>query len=307
METGCPGQAYILKKFKTIPQNFSQLAQIINEYNKLGFKALVPILPTRNGEFYIGFANDFYSLSPWSAGEKPSFRNQLHLKLIAQCFGKLHAISQNISLSQIISFPQALINQHGINEYQTNQDFLESLLSVLPKRNGLNRIDRTVIDRSDYYLQQGRTALLGLLDLKDLWPLINNQMGLCHNDPAPGNIIINNNQSYLIDFEFSNCDLFIKEFALLAQRALQATDWQNRTLEILITSYNQERSLLTAELKMLPYLIYFPRRFWRFCYQRYHEQLAWTEKRYQSRLWEITEEEPKRRRFLQTRWPELSI
>jgi Ser/Thr protein kinase RdoA (MazF antagonist) len=194
-----------------------------------------------------------------------------------------------------------------MNEFQTQQLFLETLLPDLSRRNNLNRTDHTIINRGEYYLKQGHAALSGMLQLKDSWPLINNQTGFCHNDPAPGNIIMNKNQPYLIDFEFSNYGHFIKEFAILAQRALQATDWQERTIDILIDSYNKERTLLDAEQELLPYLIYFPRRFWRLCYQRYQERLAWTEKRYQSRLWEITEEEPKRRCFLLKRWPQLTI
>lgn len=299
--TTATGEAYILKKLKTNPDRFSELARIINQYHAMDFKALIPFLPTCDGEFYINSVNDFYSLSPWCAGEKPSFRNQCHLKLIAQCFGKFHANSKTII------FPQALINQQGLTEYQTCQDFLELLLPKLPERDGINRIDRAIIDWSNYYLQQGRFALLKLADLKNYQPLFSNQKGLCHNDPAPGNIMIGNKQCYLIDFEFSNCDLFIKELALLAQRALQAAGWQGPILDILITTYDQERPLLSVELEILPYLICFPRRFWRFCYQRYQEQLPWTEKRYQRRLWEIINEEPKRRRFLQTWWPELNI
>jgi CotS family spore coat protein len=297
-----PGQAYILKKVKSDPTHFTQLAQIVSELYHQNFKSLTPILPTLNGKFYIEFADNLYSLSPWYPGEKPSFRNPQHLKKIAQCFGQLHELSREIS------FPIALINAQGINEYQTNHDFLESLLPKLPNQKSLNRIDQTIIEWSDHYLQQSRSAFLGLYSFKDLGLLLKNQKGFCHNDPAPGNIIINQQQCYLIDFEFSNCDLWIKEFALLAIRALQATGWNEKeqTLDILIETYNQERPLLEIELKTLPFLLYFPRRFWRFCYQRYQEHLPWTEKRYASRLWEITSEEPKRCRFLEHWRPKLS-
>jgi CotS family spore coat protein len=297
-----PGQAYILKKVKSAPTRFAQIAQIVNELYQQNFKSLTPILPTHSRKLYIEFGDDLYSLSPWYPGEKPSFRNPLHLKKIAQCFGQLHALSRDIF------FPKALINEQGINAYQINHDFLESLLPKLPEQKGLNRIDRIIIEWSEHYLQQSRSALLELNNLKSLGRLLNDQKGFCHNDPAPGNIIINHQQCYLIDFEFSNCDLWIKEFALLAMRALQATGWNEKeqTLDMLIGAYKQERPLLDIELKILPLLLRFPRRFWRFCYQRYQEHLPWTEKRYANRLWEITSEEPKRCHFLKHWRPEFS-
>jgi CotS family spore coat protein len=294
-----PNHTYILKQIKAKPHKFSQLVQIMNEYRSQGFSALVPILPTKSGEFYIENTGCFYSLSPWCDGEKPSFRNEIHLKMIARYFGKLHA------LSRTTTFPLDLLNQQGILEYQTNQAFLESLLPNLQKRKDLNRIDRAIINMSEYYLQQSRYSLLGLTQLKNSWPLLNDQKGFCHNDPAPGNIIIHDGNCYLIDFEFSNCDLLIKEFALIALRALQATQWASKTLELLIAAYTEERPFAAVELKILPFILCFPRRFWRLCSQRYQEQLNWHEKRFQSRLWEIVSEEPKRRQFLLTWWPEL--
>lgn len=94
---------------------------------------------------------------------------------------------------------------------------------------------------------------------------------------------------------------------MLTQRALQANQWSTKTLELLISAYTKERSLTDPELKVLPFLLYFPRRFWRLCSQRYQEHIAWTEKRFQGRLWEIINEEPKRRQFLESWWPELHI
>jgi CotS family spore coat protein len=271
----------------------------MNKYSSQGFNALVPILPTRSGDFFIQVADGFYNLSPWCDGEKATFQNPVHLKMIARCFGKLHA------LSKATAFPVELQHPVAIVEYQKKQAFLESLIPNLRESKELNRIDRAISNWGEYYLKQGRCTLLGLTQFKDLWPLLNDQKGFCHNDPAPGNIIIQDHKCYLIDFEFSNCDLFIKEFALLALRALQANHWTPQTLEILTAAYNQERELTAPELKALPLLLLFPRRFWRFCSQRYQEKLVWTEKRFQSRLWEIIGEEPKRRLFLQTLWPQL--
>jgi CotS family spore coat protein len=296
-----PNQAFILKKLRMDTVRFSQLAEIINEYQQEGFHDLIPILKTQRDTFFMEYSGCFYSLSPWHPGEKPSFGNPSHLKTIAQCFGKLHAASQTLI------FPQSLINHQGIGEYQINLNFLESLQPGLLSRKNKNRIDRAVMDKIPYYLQQGRCSLHGLNAVRNLWPLLGNESGFCHNDPAPGNIIIHDKRCFLIDFEFSNRDLFIKEFVLLVLRALQATEWQQRTFEILLEAYQEERPLTALERSMLPYLLLFPRRFWRFCFQRYREGLNWTEKRFQSRLREIIQEEPKRRRFLQSWQPELDI
>jgi CotS family spore coat protein len=308
------GQAYILKKVKRPPAIFTQLALLINEFHRQGCNALLPILPTRNGELlYLSLDGDYFSLSPWCAGEKPSFSNPAHLKLIAECFAGLHTLSQSQSRSHShsqlqlgeLSAPPELSDSQAISEYQLQQDFLESLPERLTACKNLNRIDRIVASQSTYYLEQGRLILKGLTDLGLSQFPLHNLIGFCHKDPAPGNIILNNRQCYLIDFEFSHFDLVIKEFALLALRALQASRWEPRTLEILTAAYSQVKPFVPIELKMLPFLIAYPRRFWRFCHQRYQEHLKWHEKRYQSRLWEIMDEEPHRSHFIQSVWPDI--
>ncbi|HBF35754.1 MAG TPA: hypothetical protein DDW50_00350 [Firmicutes bacterium] len=298
--TTTAGQTYILKKIKTAPEYFAILAQLVQELYLQGFEQLVPILPTRHGEFYIQSDNGFFSLSKCYAGEKPSFMNPQHLKKIGQCFGRIHEFSRRIQ------FPKTLMNEYGIDEYQSYHLFLENLLPGLPERNKLNRVDRAVIEWSSYFLNQSRNVIQELNHYTNLTTILYQQRGFCHNDPAPGNIIMDHQHCYLIDFEFISCDVWLKELAHLVMRVLQATGWNPKEplLDILITAYNQERPLLDIELQILPILLRFPRRFWRFCHQRYQENLIWPEKRYHSRIWEIITEESQRSLFLEN-WSQV--
>ena len=292
-----PGQTYILKKIKDAPDHFSMVAQIVNELYHQGLKQVVPIRPTQSGKLYLEWGDDYFSLSQCYTGEKPSFGNLQHLRGIGQFFGQIHEFSRKVS------FPKELMNEQGIEEYQSYHDFLENLLPELPKRRDLNRIDRTVIEWSDYFLEQSREVTRELKNYPNLNSLLGHQRGFCHNDPAPGNIIMDHQKCHLIDFEFVSCDFWLKELAHLAIRVLQAVEWNPKepSLDILLESYNHERPLLDIEIQILPVLLRFPRRFWRFCHQRYRENLSWPERRYQNRIWEIISEESKRRLFFENR------
>lgn len=290
-----PGQTYILKKIKDTPDHFSVVAQIVNELYHQGLRQLVPIRTTRTGKLYLEWNGEYFSLSRHYTGERPSFREPRHLKQIGQFFGQIHEVSRNIS------FPKEFCSGQGIEEYYRYHEFLENLLPQLSNRKDLNRIDRTVMKWSDHFLEQSRAVIQELNVFPDINSILDGQKGFCHNDPAPGNIIMDDPHCYLIDFEFASCDFWLKELAHLALRVLQATDWNpgEPSLEILLEAYHQERPLLDIEFKILPILLRFPRRFWRFCSQRYQENLPWTESRFQSRIWELISEETKRCLFLE--------
>ncbi len=290
-----PEQTYILKKIKGIPDHFSMIARIVNELYQQGLSQLVPTSLTRNGECYFQWNGENFSLSQCLAGEKPSFSTPQHIKRIGQFFGKIHEFSRQTS------FPKELYNRQGIEEYHGYHHFLKNLLPQLPARTDLNRVDRTVIEWGDYFLQQSREVIQELEKFPGLDSLLREEKGFCHNDPAPGNIIMDRLQCYLIDFEFVNFDYWLKELAHLAMRVLQATNWDSNksSLDILLEAYHHERPLLDIEFKVIPVLLRFPRRFWRFCHQRYQENLPWPERRYQNRIWEIISEETKRRLFFE--------
>ncbi|MGE5583677.1 MAG: phosphotransferase [Bacillota bacterium] len=292
-------KSYLLKRVRSSPQRITQLAALILQLQKAGFQGLTPVLLTKTGSACLKTAAGNYLISPWIEGEKPAFNSRSRLKLVAACFGKLHSISKGLS------FPPEMTAPDLLDDYQKKQLYLESLPSKLTELKTGNRIDRAISGWSAYFTAQSRFCLDQLLLRRDELLLLNKEKGFCHNDPAPGNIIIRNGNCYLIDYEFANCDLLIKEFACLLGRALQANQWEPEIVDLVSAAYESERPFSAAELKILPYLLCFPRRFWRICIQRYQEQLDWTEKRFQHRLWEIVHEEQARMRFLKTWLPEL--
>ena len=300
-----PTSVYVLKRTGQQPAQILQLSQTIDRLRGCGFPNIMVFRATQSGRPYAQILNHYYLLSPWIEGENPDFSNQHHLQLAAKLYGRFHRASQAISFPEeadSLAEPVRAIR----DEFLKKRAFLIEMSDSLRGRETLNRIDRCLLKWSGHFIRQAGFCIEQLAMLRlDEWPQKRTGYGFCHNDPAPGNIIIHNRELYLIDFELAAPGLFIKEMAKLLARALQANRWQAGLIPLIIEAYASERKFTPPEMQILPYLCSFPQSFWRLCSQRFQERLPWAETRFQKKLWEITNSEFPRSSCLRSMAPEL--
>lgn len=292
---------FCLRQMKAGPEKLRQLAKVLETIKKSGFPNLTTFIPSKNGEPFLKIADRYYILLKWFEGEHPLFTSVNHLQKVAKLLGKLHQVSKTIDLPLNWPLKDSLV------EFRIRTDFLKNLITQLNHRETLNRIDRAIVKVGEHFLNQAEWSVQGLTDLNYRnWLLNTTEKGFCHNDPAPLNIIIQNQNWILIDFELAAYDAFIREFAIFSARALATNCWDSKTGDIIKSAYREERAVSKAELEFLPYLLCFPQRFWRLCSQRFEEKLDWTESHFWRKLWEINEDEKIRFPFLTNLLPQLN-
>jgi CotS family spore coat protein len=294
-----PQGTFLLKKMHCSAERVAWLQQLLQQLDHAGFTGLVPLVATNNGSPAINHQGKTFVITPWQPGSHPSFTNRNHLKRAAQLWGELHQTAQGATALDAVAL------QYPLPDLEAKTAFLAATLHNLRSQPSGNRIDRALNKWGDYFLAQAEVSLEQLNRLRfDQWSRDTAAKGFCHNDPAPGNIIIQNKNWYLIDFELSNSGFFLTELVLLLQRALKANQWEAQLLEPLLSAYYVANYSSQDERQFLPALFCFPQAFWRLCRQRFSESLPWSEKHFQSRLWELTAAEPWRVKFLQQWFPE---
>jgi CotS family spore coat protein len=292
---------FLLKQMHCTEDQLLRIDFWLQQLTAAGFPWAIPFLATRDGLPFIEFKRKFYIISPWQSGTAPVFTNIHHLKKVAELWGEMHRVSQTL-----LPADEPLPFNYW-NDLQRKVDFLKSLLQSLQNRSCANRIDRSIRKWGEYFLNQARFSLARLeAGNFESWTRTAAAKGFCHNDPAPRNIVAHNRDWYIIDFDLSGSGLFIGELFTLLQRVLKANQWKAEIIAPLLETYCRQRPTSSEELEYLPALLCFPRAFLRLCSQRFHENLPWTEKHFQSRLWEITTEEPIRLQLLQSWFPKLN-
>ena len=292
---------FLLKKTTRSPQQLLWLADSIESLCQAGLKGLIPLLRTRSRQPYCELPTGRYIVMPWVNGAHPSFSNPNHWKRTAALLANLHRIAQT-ALPSVPPFPDLM------EVYQQKRQFLQTLIARLKRENHLNRIDRGILRWSDHFLIQADTALK-ILETHPFTkePRLYSEVGFCHKDPAPRNIIIQNNQWVLIDYELSAIDWFPVELATLIQRAMAANDWQPDCFNSICETYHRERPLTEEAVSFIRISLCFPHRFWRLCSQRFEEKLPWTEGHFQRKFWHLFDEEPRRAQLLQSWFPTMPL
>jgi Ser/Thr protein kinase RdoA (MazF antagonist) len=225
---------------------------------------------------------------------------------VARLFGKMHSISGKLASAQ--NFNQ----QAGLLKYRERTEFLGRILETLSQRgfsprinlrhnHRPNRVDRGILKFGPHFIEQAGYCLREIITCVTDESSGRLPAGFCHHDPAPRNLIRHGGELTLIDFELSGVDLFIHEVTSLLNRCLEANQWNEDIFGLTLGAYQMERRLSSLEIKLLPYFLLFPQKFWRICRQRYDEDLKWTEKRFARRFHQIINQESNRVNFLK-RW-----
>lgn len=289
---------FALKRTGSSPEKLALTAEILSKIYESGFGSFIPPEMSKKKLAYFVFNNQCFQLFRWRQGNHPSFTEPDSIEKCARLFAGLHRISR------LAVKPETDQNRDLIANLEQKTTFIEATIIFLRKKSRLNRIDRGLLDWSDYFLAQARYALSGLRNVNRT---LNTGAltGFCHNDPAPRNIIVENSQWFLIDFELAAQGLLVTEISKLAVRIMQANDWNPSIFDLVIEAYNRERTITDWEKTVLPYLLCFPQSFWRICKQRFEEKLKWSQRRFAAKLWKITNEERKRLVFLKSILPGL--
>lgn len=295
-----PQGRYCIKRTRQNPSHITWLAITIEMLISAGYPGLLPLIRNKSGYPYFEIDNNLYIVSRWLDGTTPLFTCKTHRIRIAQTYAQLHEIASSIR------YDRTPHSRDWWSEYRKRAWFLETLKVKILQNKKNNRIDRIILDWLKHFQLQAQVAIEGLSNAGfETWIKQPEVSGFCHNDPAPRNIIIEKNW-FLIDYELSGYDLYLRELTLLALRLLQANGWDRQIYEELLCSYQSQRKITAEEQKFLPFLLAFPQRFWRLCSQRFQEQLDWSERHFAAKLWEITNSEKTRLAFLCELIPELS-
>ncbi len=125
-------------------------------------------------------------------------------------------------------------------------------------------------------------------------------MVICHHDLAYHNILINNDEVYFIDFDYSVVDLRIHDLCNYIDKVVKGFAYNFQKAKDIIDEYSGISELDKREIEVLYGMLYFPEEFYSISKDYYFKRKLWSEESFIYKLNKKLENFEERGEMLQT-------
>lgn len=218
----------------------------------------VPILlKDKFGNRFVKANNFLFILTPWVPGIKCDFDNLEHLNLAAKNLALVHRCSKSF-------FPieGSELKKRYDNLYISINKRFNKLLSCYNLANKTkDKFSKIFLSAFENNIQLARFAL----EVASTINFSNLSKSLCHGDYVNKNLLINNADIYMIDFDKCSCDYCMADLSYFLRRLLKRSDtnWNFDIAKAIILSYDTHNQLTTDDIKYLMVYLSFPQKYWR--------------------------------------------
>lgn len=215
------------------------------------------LLPTNTNHRYINYMNMLFILTPWVDGIKCDFDNEHHMKLSSKALAKLHKASETFVPINGSSL------RIGCDDYNisVNKHLEQILISAKQAKRHNDKFSKIFLNNLHTNLELAKLSskISSTINCSDL------SKSLCHGDYVNKNILIDNDDVWVIDFDKCKMDYSSHDISYFLRRLLKRedTNWNiDLTLNI-IDNYMEVNSLTSSDLKYILAYIAFPQKFWK--------------------------------------------
>ena len=156
------------------------------------------------------------------------------------------------------------------------------------------------LDWIDYFYNLGEDAL-NKLNISKYGQLVEEAKvngNFCHHDYTHSNIILNDEKTYIINFDSCCMELKVYDLTNLLRRKMRKCKWDVNEAKNILEEYASIEELKENEIEVLKIMLQFPQKFWRIANKYYNSRHGWAEKIYMAKLNEVIEEVEYHRKFM---------
>lgn len=215
------------------------------------------ILSTKNHGRYVMYSDMLFILTPWVNGDKCDFDNLEHLNLTSINLGMLHHVSEDFM---------------PILGSKKKEGFSNLSESLSKHREQLINTEASANKYNDYFSKIFLANLSSSMVLADLSTSVGNTINhanltksVCHNDYVSKNLIIKDNNIYVIDFDKCKYDYCALDISYCLRRLLRRdnTSWNTDLAINFLQQYEKNNTLTIDDYKYILAYLAFPQKFWK--------------------------------------------
>lgn len=225
-----------------------------------------------NNKIVENISGNKYVLLDMNDGREASFLNPYEIKLCTEAIGKFHkasieAIGKDITINK----------DSYVDELLKDVEELKYIKRLVEKFKYPNDFDNILKATIDYYINQSNRAIskLEYINYRNI-EKDNRNYTMCHNDLAHHNFIVNGEEVFLIDFDYSKIGLKINDISMYINKVMKSRAYG--TVEVsksIINTYRGANDLSSEEIEGIKTLLSIPMDYISIVKSYYFKQKSW--------------------------------
>ncbi|MGL4760267.1 MAG: CotS family spore coat protein [Sarcina sp.] len=251
-----PTNTYCLKKVYFDEGRLLFMYSAMQWLYKNGFN--VPaLIKTKSGNRFVKTNNLIFILTPWVPGSKCDFDNLKHLTKAAENLALIHKATFSF-----VPIKGCYEKKRYDNLYISINKHFNKLLTCYNLANKKkDRFSKIFLEYFDDNISLAKFAV----EVASSINFDNLSKSLCHGDYVNKNLLINDDEIYMIDFDKCSYDYSMSDLSYFLRRLLKRSDtnWDFSIARNIIMTYNKNNKLSDDDLKYIMVYLAFPQKYWR--------------------------------------------
>lgn len=289
----------ILKEYTGMTERLVWQNKLLTHIREQGDPAVEEILPNKEGELSTKDQDQItYIVKTYPQGRECSIREPeecgLAMKRLAGLHRKMHMyVDPGQEMSVKASLPLA-------KEYEKHNRELKRVRKFLRDKSQKSDFEFYLLKNYDQFLDKAVSVSKEWEQYceKKADPSCASKSIWCHGDFQHHNIILENNDMHVINFEKCGLDSQVRDVYLFFRKFLEKTNWSPAMGEKLLKAYEKENPLDKEDRTQLYYRLLYPEKFWKIVNFYYNAGRSWLPGKNIEKFEKLLRQEDEKERFL---------
>ncbi|NEZ47392.1 CotS family spore coat protein [Clostridium niameyense] len=263
----------ILKKLDYSIEQLNFIQEVLN-YISIRFPRVMSFMKNKENKIYTTYDNEIYCIMNVIKGRECDLNNPLDLKVASLGLGEMHKASMGFNTN----FQKNIFLGKMIDNFKTKKKDMKFFKEIANVHDNKTDFDNIFLFYVDYYISQVEESI-EVLENSDYYALCKEEdkIAICHHDLAYHNIIIEKEEAYFIDFDYSIIDLKIHDLCNFITKSIKRFAFDIGRTENILDNYCKTNNLDKRELKVLYAMLNFPEDFYSISKNYYTRKKQWGE------------------------------
>lgn len=280
----------ILKKISNSEDTLRYILSTIRHLTDNGIN-IPKVNITRDGRSYVNIDGTCYVLSDAISGRNPRYESPRELEAVVKEMARFHRASTGFSIP-----PDTKPKVHlgtWIEDYQEQINDMERFYKQEKAKEQTDTIGKLILKEFPGFYSRAMEAINGLAgsEYKDWVNKVNKTGGLCHQDFAAGNLILDPSGTiYVLDTDSITIDIPARDIRKIFNKVMKkAGSWNIELAKRMLGYYQSENPLSSSEWHVVKLDLLFPHLFIGAMNKYYYNRdKEWSKEKYLLRLKEMS-------------------